>query len=256
MSNRIDVPVLFAWRHSERGGIQGGHVVAWQVLRCPWCDTRLTEVNHGRERLWAQNDEERCHFCGWSHSFRMNHNDENGAPGDEFQFWKELQQFTISDQRLTLAELGTHLRRRFSDVYALSPRRFEELIEDVFRNSGFRTRLTATSRDDGVDIYLLDKDGDQSTIIEVKRYAQQRKVGLAVVDRLIGVQLRKGIHKAMLVTSSDFTEPARGAAHRLAEQSRFSLELIDASRLLSLLGVYNEMLPPMTDVIRAWESAV
>lgn len=250
------MPELFVWRHVQRNSIRdAGYMAEWRALRCKWCDTQLCDRTHNAGKLWLTDDEQVCPFCGWSHRFMTGLSDGFGTVGDEFYFWRELRQFAIGDQGLALSELGTHLRRRFTDTYALSPRRFEELVEDVFRTWGYHTRLTAASRDDGVDIYLLERDGSVNTVVEVKRYAAEHKVGIEVVDRLLGVQLRKGVPKAMLVTSSAFTHPARVAAQAVACRG-YSLELVDANALLNLLGVYNEDLPPLPEVIRAWHGAV
>jgi HJR/Mrr/RecB family endonuclease len=104
--------------------------------------------------------------------------------------------------------------------------------------------LTCQSRDGGVDIYLFERDSKEQAIVECKRY--RNNVGITLVDRLLGVQLALGYETAYLVTTSKFTTPAINRAHSTnILKSGFELKLIDASKLISLLGVYNEELPPL-----------
>ncbi len=250
-----DSQPVFLWRSIQRNSVtEGGHLLSWRKVTCDWCQTVLQDISHTSDAGWAEDSEQRCSFCGWWHRQLTTHYDEHNPHGDQYYFWSELRAFPISDHRITFAELGTHLRRSYADVFSISPRRFEELIEDVFKQHGYRTRLTAASRDDGVDIYFLDLDGEPKAIVEVKRYAQNRKVGLGLVDRLIGVQLRKGVSKAIMVTSSTFTTPAQSASVAVTSQGQYALDLIDAQGVLQLLGVYNAALPPLSVVLGKWNA--
>jgi HJR/Mrr/RecB family endonuclease len=154
-----------------------------------------------------------------------------------------LLRLSVNDSRLHLDELGSHLRRRYSDVYALDWHVFERLVADVYRNSGYYARLTKKTRDGGFDVVLLEKGGQEKTLVEVKRYAKTRKVGIDVVDRVLGVQLRSGVPRAKIVTSSTFSSGAVGAAAEAARTSSYQLELVDADGLLKALEVYNTNLP-------------
>jgi restriction endonuclease len=155
-----------------------------------------------------------------------------------------LRRFDLSSSELELSELGTHLRRNFSDVYNLRPRRFEELVEHVFRAQGFRTVLTQQSRDGGADIVFLSRDSDQKiAIVEVKRYAPKKKVGVDLIQRLMGAAIDWRVKRVGFVTTSDFTKDARDAARRNSDV--YDFDLVAANDLLRLLGVYNENLPPL-----------
>ena len=84
------------------------------------------------------------------------------------------------------AKLGAYLRSHFSDIYTVSPRRLEQLVEDVFKNVGYKTRLTQQTRDGGADILLLDDNGRNQAIVEVlNRYAPDRTGGDNLVRQLI-----------------------------------------------------------------------
>lgn len=156
-----------------------------------------------------------------------------------------LREFDVNDLRLTLQELGSHLNRTFSDIYALDPQRFEALVADIF-SPDYHVRTTARSRDGGYDILLLDSSSGQQCVVECKRYRKDRRVHVGIVRKLLGVQLETGIPIAKLVTTSEFTRPAEEtAAEVTAGASAYELDLIDADRLTRALEVYNDILPPL-----------
>lgn len=157
-----------------------------------------------------------------------------------------LKKLHLDDSELGLAELGSHLKRRFTDIYSLSPHRFEELVADTFCQLGYLCRLTPCSRDGGYDIVLLQNSTGAQILVQCKRYAKQKKVHVGHVRELLGVQLFEGAQRAIFVTTSSFTEPAVRMAKLLeARQNSFSMQLVDADSLVKALEVYNELLPPI-----------
>ncbi len=155
-----------------------------------------------------------------------------------------LRSFSVNDADVAIAELGTHLKRRFDDVYSLDPRRFEELVCNVFRSDGYDAVLTQQSRDRGVDIIVFDKDGTK-ILVQCKRNAKTNKVGFEVVQRLVGACVTWDARKATIITTSSFTAPARAEAELAEKHGKIELDLVSASRLLAMLNVYNKDLPPL-----------
>lgn len=189
----------------------------------------------------------RCRLCGWGYSWLHAEVVSGGFLEDDYRIKERiLRGFRISSSRVALAELGTHLRRRFSDIYSLSPYRFEELIGDIFRQVGYRVEMTKRSRDGGVDLFLLTGENQRIGIVQCKRYRQDRKVDISLVSQLLGTQLAFDIKQAVLVTTSTFTQPARqrSVSPALARHG-FKVELRDAADILRMLRVYNEELPPL-----------
>jgi hypothetical protein len=71
------------------------------------------------------------------------------------------------------------------------------------------------------------------------------------VRELLGVQLIEGIRDARIVTTSEFTDPAKKAAAAARTSGcAFNLELVDADRLLTLLRVYKSNMPSLNDIAR------
>lgn len=175
-----------------------------------------------------------CGRCGW-----WRHWINQGNVGRTSEAVGALLEFEINDSRLLISELKSHLAKRFSDIYTISSHRFEEVIASVYRSLGWTVSLTTQTRDGGVDLFCLEKNTGDLCIVECKRYAADRKVGIAFVDRLIGTSFRIGADEAHLVTSSDFSRPAVDAADQATNEG-LRLKLVDAHELLRLLRVYSD----------------
>lgn len=98
-------------------------------------------------------------------------------------------------------------------IYAISPRKFEEIIEYIYRLSGFETKLTPSTRDNGADILVWTPPpvlGNRFlTVIQAKRYEQKNKVGSQEIRELIGTKMIFNADKAQIITTSDFSTPAK-----------------------------------------------
>lgn len=205
--------------------------------QCPFCSSEF-------ERPYENHYN--CPLCGfsWKSDSWDHYGEGSNREGGSLEI-ATIKQFSLGSSEVSLAELGTHLTMVKSDLFNLPPRRFEELIGDIYRNSGFQVRLTKQSRDGGVDLYLLDS-GREQEIVECKRYAQHRRVSVNVVREILGVQLEKEIPRAKIVSTSGFTAPSKELAGKISKgSSAFEVELVDAGELLSNLDCYNEKLPAL-----------
>lgn len=122
-------------------------------------------------------------------------------------------------EREVLAYFGRHPEL----LYSLPPRKFEELVAAVFRQDGYDVELTPETRDGGIDIIAVRREGLAGGglhLIECKRYVPGNTVGIGVVQRLLGVVEQHRATKGIIVTTSTFTrdalEVAQSARHRLA----------------------------------------
>lgn len=196
---------------------------------CGYCRTPLLYAEE------AQLIQYYCRFCGFCRGSGF-----WGPPDIRHLFTREaiLRSFDINAHELTFDELVTHLRRHYSDVSRLSPRRFEQLVAGIFRSQGFHVEMTQTTHDGGYDLVLLN-DGQQPIIVEVKRY--KGTVGVDIVRQLAGVQLISGFSEAILVTSGRFSHQATLAANSnpLAQAGK-SIKLREAEELLRALDVYRD----------------
>jgi hypothetical protein len=226
---------------------QYGSVYGSYRVRCPFCGSNY---KHTREEY--PDEIHKCEYCGFTHT--SYDREGNGVSGT----WRitkvellTLLALDINDAQLGLDELGSHLRRRFDDVYELEPRRFEELVADIYRHLGYHTRITQQTRDGGYDIVLVEAASGKRVLVECKRYAHNRRIEVSTVRELLGVQLIEGVPDAKIVATTSFTAPAKETAQRVNETVRgYSLELVSANDLLKALDVYNVALPPLEIALR------
>lgn len=244
--------------HRVSGDLRAPETTYWRTPeKCPFCCSLMQTSVIDEMQFEVTQSDSKCTFCGYDqrlvetlHYTAIDMRRELGAGNinDQFLHRPILKIFDINDPQLAFAELGKWLSEHSERMYDLTPRRFEELVDDVFKNMGYRTRLTQASKDGGVDIYLLDKEGQQA-IVQVKRYRADRKIGVELIDQVRGLKLRpvhRNVHKAFVVTSSSFT---RGAIERAGEApviTTFEMELIDCDDLLHELEAYNVNLPRLS----------
>lgn len=99
--------------------------------------------------------------------------------------------------------LKAALKVRFQGI---SPYDFEDFLGKLFKDNGYSIRPTKYAGDYGADI-VLKKDG-LLTVVQVKRYHQDHKVGVQDVNQVIGAAKYYKADQIMVVTTSKLTEPA------------------------------------------------
>ncbi|MBO1628242.1 restriction endonuclease [Bacillus arachidis] len=134
------------------------------------------------------------------------------------------------------SQLIQYLARNPELMYQLEPRKFEELVAELFHKKGYEVELTPRTRDGGKDIYALKKDSISSTLflVEAKRYSKTNKVGVELVRGLYGVKHAERANVGMLVTTSSFTKDAIEFASPL----KYEMSLKDFSNLEEWLKEY------------------
>lgn len=130
------------------------------------------------------------------------------------------------------SELVAYFKKHPEQLYSITPRKFEEFVAAVFKNHGFDVELTPETRDGGVDIIAIHRShltGNTVNLVECKRYNPRNKVGIGIVQRLLGNVVQQQAHKGIVVTTSYFTVDAAC----VARESRNVLTLKD---YLDILG--------------------
>jgi len=220
-----------------------------ELMICPVCEETLPYTIHSggggyNERLgrhYVERRKKKCQLCGWGYL----HEDVDDWAGYEHFTLSILKEFHLNSTELPMNALGSHLRNNISDLFALDHRRFEFLVEDVFKLHGYSTILTQATKDGGVDIIVVQEDKSNIiSIIECKKYSRNRKVGISAVRMLIGAAVSWGVSKGYLVTTSDFSIPAKQSILDFNKVG-YQIDLVALSDLVQLLGVYNEQLPPL-----------
>ncbi len=107
-------------------------------------------------------------------------------------------------------EIISYLGQHPSQLYQMSPRKFEELIAEMLVRNGMLVKLTPKSKDGGRDIlaWANTLTGRHLYLVECKRYAKDRPVGVGLVRALYGIVEAEKATAGWLVTTSRFTRDA------------------------------------------------
>ncbi|MDQ3816464.1 MAG: restriction endonuclease [Acidobacteriota bacterium] len=117
-------------------------------------------------------------------------------------------------------DLLQRLKKESRLLYDLTPRAFEEFVADLLNRLGYEVTLTPASRDGGKDIYAAKKEmiGSFLYVVECKKYAPDRPVGVGIIRQLYGVVQAERATAGILATTSFFTKGAQEFQHQLAFQ--------------------------------------
>jgi hypothetical protein len=115
------------------------------------------------------------------------------------------------------AELIEYFSRHPEALTSLHWRKFEELLEEVFKNQGFITVLGSGNNDQGIDLRLLQKDviGEIITLVQAKRYKADAPIELDAVSALYGAVQVENAQRGLFVTTSRYLPSARQFANRV-----------------------------------------
>lgn len=104
----------------------------------------------------------------------------------------------------------------------------EEFASEYLQGLGYLAEMTPQTRDGGLDVRVgIPWCPQQQIIVECKRYAERKTVGVQAIRSLHGVRQNCGADLAILITTSRVTAPGR----RYAREN--GLEIWDAEELAS-----------------------
>lgn len=116
----------------------------------------------------------------------------------------------------------------------IDPDDFEKLMAAVFKNQGYDVTKTRASRDGGFDLILVSKSsiGSAMTLVDCKRYAEHKKVGIEIVRGLYGVVEEQKATSGMIVTTSSFTK----GAVEFRDKLKYRMSLADFNKVKQFLN--------------------
>src|ERR1035441_364043 len=126
----------------------------------------------------------------------------------------------------------------------LTSREFEELVAVILESYGLQVSLTPPTRDGGYDILAIQTGVpglDATWIVECKKYAEDRRIGVEIVRNLFGVRDYLSIANAAIVTTASFTRDALDFA-----RNRGAIKLIDRSQLIAWIKQAVAARPPVS----------
>lgn len=116
-----------------------------------------------------------------------------------------------------------------SDLQNMSPTQFESVVQTAWENIGYDTEMTPAGPDEGID--LLADNGKEFVAIQAKKYTQGNKVGGPTVRKSVGAADQVGADRVIVVTTSEFTDPAYSAANQISTD----VELVNGDDLTRML---------------------
>lgn len=123
-----------------------------------------------------------------------------------------------------------HSRMKKADLLTRSslykdydPAEFEEVTAEIFRQRGYKAKVTGKSGDLGIDV-LLSKDGEKIGI-QCKHY--KGSIGPSTIREFVGALEGARLKKGYFVTTSHYTSGAKQAARR----THWDIKLIDGQTL-------------------------
>jgi hypothetical protein len=113
-------------------------------------------------------------------------------------------------------EFFQRIANRPDDLLKMTSRQYEQFLDSVFRNNGYRSVLGTGQGDGGVDLRLYHKDsiGEVLTLVQAKRYSKRNPVRPDSVQALAGVMFVENAPKSLLVTTSRFLPTSQKFAAR------------------------------------------
>lgn len=117
--------------------------------------------------------------------------------------------------------------RSKGDLQRLDPRRFEELVAELWRADGWDVEVMPPGPDDGIDaIATRAEPFNQKQVIQAKRYSDTNPITGPQIQQYASLKQQvKGADIVVVVTTGRFTDSAVARAHEL------NVKLIDGEDL-------------------------
>ena len=141
------------------------------------------------------------------------------------QRWEWIKQLMKERLDGVRSEVFEHFADCPEDLKRLDWRKFEEILDAIFRNQGFGTQLGPGGNDGGVDVRLYQNGAlpELVALVQAKRY-RSRPISQGPIAELFGIAALEGVQNAVFVTSSRFQPKARAFA--LATERKVGLPTI------------------------------
>jgi len=116
-----------------------------------------------------------------------------------------------------LKDTGYDLNEILDMIYTISPRQFEILICELYKQQGYKAKLTPPSCDYGRDVILND-----NIFVECKHFSKDNYVGREICQKLLGSVHMFKAEKAIIITTGKYHKNAYEVAAMVD-----NLELLD-----------------------------
>ena len=133
---------------------------------------------------------------------------------------------------------------------------FEKVVAEIFASKGFTVDLTGRLRNKSADLIAIKKDEfgiETKYLVECKKYSSENRIGLDLVNGVIGAAKRANTEHAFLVTTSSFTKDVLA---RKAELEDIRLHLRDGQAVQEWLQNYRSREDGSLWLATGWNESV
>lgn len=161
----------------------------YPYIECDHCDNEISFRISGYEYPVGAFNYEDCEIAGGCFEeepyMSFIHSCDDFDPDDAYPKYSHIQQLIV------------YIAQDRDLIYNISFREFEEVIERLFQDEGFETRLAQPIRDSGRDIIAAKYEMGKLIVfyIECKRYGRRNSAEISIVRSLFGVQSSDRISK-------------------------------------------------------------
>lgn len=129
-------------------------------------------------------------------------------------------------------EIARYFAHHPSELHTMDPALFERMVAQIFKSYGYQVEQTSRTRDGGHDIIATRRNqpSDTRILIEAKRFAPERPVGVGIVRSLYGIRDIKAASQVVLATTSYVT---RDAKREYARVIPWQLDFIERQKILA-----------------------
>lgn len=130
------------------------------------------------------------------------------------------------------------LKKHPNMIEKVSWEAFEKIIAEIFSANGFHIILTGKIKGLSADIIAIKEDFsgiETRYLIECKKYNRNRKIGLNIINGVIGAKQRANFEHALLVTTSTYSKEVIASNNRF---ENLNLHLKDANDVIKWLSDY------------------
>lgn len=152
------------------------------------------------------------------------------------QRYHEKIEIISPDFQVINVELISYLSKHPEYLPKMHWRKFEQLLNELFKDMGYHTEIGPGTGDEGVDIHLISKNhiGQILTLVQAKRYSPEYPISRDPVQALYGAVVTEGASRGILVSTSDF----QPAAKKFAKKHPYRLELAGLNEIQVWLETY------------------
>lgn len=151
------------------------------------------------------------------------------TPTPDTRPWTQVKPASTTSTGAPQANKQAELIWNLDLLRELEWRRFELLVEGLFRHKGWRAEGCGAGADGGIDVLLYQPGETKPTAAVQCKGWRERQVGVAIVRELFGVMASEQIGHGMIFTCGEFSTDAE----KFAEKK--SIDLVSGKRLLTLI---------------------